>query len=116
MSANTASEYVRAMIHIEANGPGDSERAMRRLENRYGVSYWTLDHLRKRRAKTIEAGLYDRVRLAFIAHCERKAKLLLEQAETALALGADDNVQDIANQVQALAARLAAAKGGGRKL
>ena len=114
MSAAEASTFVRSMIHDEATGPGDYERAMERLEARYGLGFWQLDHLRKRKAKTCNTDLYVRIKLAFIDHCQRKAKILLERAAIAQAVGAsnDDNIRDIADQIRALAARLEAAKGG----
>lgn len=110
MSAVEASGFVRAMIHREAAGPGDAERAMARIEAKYGVGYWTLDHLRKGKAKTCDVGLYARIKAAFIDHCGRQAERLLIEAANAQAVEANEDVAAIQREIQALQARLAAAK------
>ena len=111
MSAAEASFYVREMIHREAKGPGDSERAMSRLEAKYGLNYWTLDHLRKRKAKTCDVTLYARIKAAFADHCGRQAARLLEEAKKVQALEPNEDVAGIQREIEALQARLAAAKG-----
>lgn len=111
MSAAEASFYVRQMIHREAHGPGDHERAMERLEAKYGLGFWTLDHLRKRKAKTCDVTLYARIKMAFADHCGRQAAVLLEAAKTAQAVEPNEDVATIQREIEALQARLAAAKG-----
>lgn len=111
MSAVEASYLVRTMIHTGAKGPGDYERAMERLEAKYGIGFWTLDHLRKNKAKTCEVSLYSRIKLAFVDHCGRQARRLLDQAAMAQAVNPNDDVAAIQSEIQALHARLAAAQG-----
>ncbi len=111
MSAAIASDYVRQMIHRESRGPGDCENAMQRLEARYGIGFWQLDHLRKNKAKTCEVGLYARIKAAFADHCGRQAARLLEEAKTAQAVDSREDVAAIQREIEALVARLAAAKG-----
>jgi hypothetical protein len=110
MSAAEASFYVRQMIHREAHGPGDHERAMERLEARYGLGFWTLDHLRKKKAKTCDVTLYARIKAAFIDHCGKQAAKLLIEADTAMAVNPNDDVAAIQDEIQTLVARLEAAK------
>lgn len=110
MSAAEASFYVRQMIHREARGPGDHEKAMERLEARYGLGFWTLDHLRKNKAKTCDVSLFARIKAAFADHCGKQAARLLIEAETAMAVDPNDDVAAIQREIEALAARLAAAK------
>jgi hypothetical protein len=110
MSAAVASDYVRRMIHLEAGGPGDCERAMEKLEAKYGISFWTLDHLRKKKAKTCDVALFARIKAAFIDHCGKQAAKLIQEAETAQAVTFDDDVAAIEDEIRALAARLALAK------
>lgn len=111
MSAVEASLYVRAMIHRESAGPGEAERAMERIEAKYGIGFWTLDHLRKGKAKTCDVSLYARIKSAFIDHCGRQAQRLLQEAATAQQVNPNDDVAGIEREIQALAARLEAAKG-----
>jgi hypothetical protein len=110
MSAVEASAMVRSMIHLEASGPGDYEPAMERLSRKYGLSFWTLDHLRKRKAKTCDVGVYARIKLAFIDHCSRKAKHLLDQAAQLQSVGINDDLAAIEGEIRSLASRLEAAK------
>lgn len=110
MSAAVASEYVRQMIHRESAGPGDCERAMMKIEAKYAIGFWTLDHLRKRKAKTCDVALFARIKAAFVDHCGAQAARLIQEAETAQAVKFDDDVATIQNEIIALAARLAAAK------
>lgn len=114
MSAAEASVYVRQMIHREARGPGDYENAMVRLEAKYGIGFWTLDHLRKRKAKVCDVSLYARIKAAFADHCGRQAARLLEEAKLLQAVEPNDDVAAIEREIQALAARLETAKTAAR--
>ncbi len=109
MSAEQATMYIRDMIHREASSPGDSEGAMRRLSSRYGLSFWTLDHLRKRKAKTVEAGLFAKIRAAYLAECERQVRKLQEQIQKEKALG-NDHLGNLGSEVEVLASRIQEAK------
>lgn len=111
MSAAEATAYVRQMIQLEALDHGSHERAMKRLARTYGIGFWTLDHLRKNKAKTCDVTLYARIRAAFADHCQRHARRLLEEARTVQAVEHNDDVAAIQREIEALAARLAAAKG-----
>lgn len=111
MSAAQASFYVRQMIHREARGPGDHERAMQRLEAKFGIGFWTLDHLRKNKAKTCDVSLFARIKSAFAAHCGTQARKLMIEADTAMAVNPNDDVAAIQREIAALQARLAAATG-----
>jgi hypothetical protein len=110
MSAAEASMYVRSMIHLEANGPGDCERAMERLEAKYKIGFWTLDHLRKMKAKTCDVSLFARIRAAYIAVCESQIKKLEQQIALEKAMGTDDHLEDLARQASDLAALVQAKK------
>ena len=110
-SANAATVYVRRMVENESRGWGDQENALHRLEKRYGLPFWSLENLRKGRAKSIEASMFEKIREAFVDHCRRQAKRLLHDAEMVRRLGEpNDDVATIEDQIRALAARLEAAK------
>jgi hypothetical protein len=108
MSAAVASEYVRTMIHRESTGPGDCERAMRKIEAKTGIGYWTLDHLRKRKAKTIDVSLFARVRAAYLDLCERQVSRLQEELKIEKAICGDDTLEDLEREAAQLVARIAA--------
>ena len=81
MSVEAATDYVRTMVQRESNGPGDLDNAMRRLEAKYGLPFWTLWHLRKGKAKTVEASLLARIRGAYLDMCQRQASNLLHETK-----------------------------------
>jgi hypothetical protein len=110
-SAQVASGYVRRMVENETRGWGDTDNALNRLEAKYGLPFWTLQNLRTGRAKTVEASLFNRIKAAFVDQCGRHAARLLHEAEMAKAGNPDVDVAAIEDQIRALAARLATAKG-----
>lgn len=112
MSAAVATEYVRRMIECEG---GDAERSMTKLEAKYGIGFWTLDHFRRRKAKTCDVGLFARIQAAFVDHCGTHAARLLHEAQMAQAVTPDDDVAAIEDEIRALASRLAAAKAAAQK-
>lgn len=107
-----AAGFIRRMVNIESGGWGDEADALRRVARESKLSFWTLNNIRIGRAKTVDADVRDRIRLAFIEHCRGHAARLLHEAETAAAKGnKNDDLADIEGQIRALAARLEAAKG-----
>lgn len=111
-AAAEASGFIRRMVQNESGGWGDEAEALRRIARESKLSFWTLNNIRIGRAKTVNADVRDRIRMAFIDHCRGHAARLLHDAETAAAKGnKNDALDDIENQIRALAARLEAAKG-----
>jgi hypothetical protein len=111
-AAAEASGFIRRMVHIESGGWGDEAAALRRIARESKLSFWTLNNIRIGRAKSVNADVRDRIRLAFIEHCRSEAARLLHEAETAAAKGnKNDVLEGIADQIRALAAELEAAKG-----
>jgi hypothetical protein len=76
MSVAAASEMARNLVQRESRGPGDLENAMRRIEAKYGVPYGVLWSLRYRQPKDILVGVFNRLRAAYQAECERQASIL----------------------------------------
>lgn len=86
----TASSYVKLMVEREARGEGDLAGAMDRLARRYGLTRWQIERLRKGRAKTIEAGLFSRIRAAYLAEVERQISKLEHELALERAIGGED--------------------------
>lgn len=105
-----AGNYVRRMVENETRGWGDSENALSRLEARYGLPFWSLNRLRTGRAKTVEAGMFARIRAAYLDLCERQVVKLQHEISIEKALGEDDTIEDLEREARALAARIAAQK------
>ena len=111
MSVDAATEYVRTMVQRESRGPGDLDNAMGRIEARYGIPFWSLWHLRKGKAKTVEASLLARIRAAYLDMCAKQAGNLLHEIEVEAAVGtADDADLDLAAALRALAQKIEARK------
>jgi hypothetical protein len=109
MSVDAATEYVRTMVQRESRGPGDIDNAMTRLEARYGLPFWSLWHLRKGRAKTVEASLLARIKGAYLDMCAKQAGNLLHEIEMEAAAGDDLDI-DIATELEALVEKIKARK------
>lgn len=109
-SAEMASGYVRRMVEKETRGWGDMEGALQRIEARYGLPFWSLDRIRTGRAKTIEAGLFARIRSAYVDMCERQVSILKHEIAIEKALNEDASIEDLEREASALADRIAKAK------
>ncbi len=108
--ASEAGGYVRRMVEREARGWGDQTNAQQRLEARYGLPFWAMDHLRTGRAKTVEAGLFARIRGAYLDLCERQVAKLQHEIAIERTLNEDDTLADLESEARRLAARIQAKK------
>lgn len=85
-------EMHRAMVAREARGPGDIENAMRRLESKYGLDFWTQWGMRYRPPEEIkDRSLIERVRQAYLDMITRSVRRDLQALKAEQAKGADDN-------------------------
>jgi hypothetical protein len=109
-SADMAAGYVRRMVQRESMGWGDQEGALSRLEARYGLPFWSMNNLRTGRAKTVEAGLFARIRGAYLDLCERQIAKLQHEISIEKALNEDDSLEDLEREARSLAARIAEKK------
>jgi hypothetical protein len=107
MSVEAATDYVRTMVQRESRGPGDLDNAMQRLEQRYGLPFWTLWHLRKGKAKTVETSLYARIRGAYLDMCQKQVGSLLHEIAMETAAG-DDDLASLEAEARRLAAKIQA--------
>lgn len=108
-SAELASDYARRMIGMEARG-GAVEEAMSRLEAKTGIGFWTLRALWHRRPKTIDRDLFNSIRSAYLALCERQISTLKHDLAVEQAKGGEDDLGDLVREAETLAAKLRAAK------
>lgn len=85
-----AATWAKQLTQTEARGPGDMENAWRRLEARYGVSWRTFWALRYRRPREITAFLFDQLKAAHSAECERQMRRLQHDIEITQAIAGPD--------------------------
>ena len=109
-TAEVAQGYVRRMVEKESRGWGDQSNALIRIEQKYGLPRWSMDHLRTGRAKTVEAGLFNRIRGAYLDLCERQVLKLRHEIAVEKALNEDDTLEDLEREASQLAARILAKK------
>lgn len=113
-SVDAAVDYANRMIEREIRGPGDTENAMRRIEAKTGVGYWTLWGLRYRRRelKTISADQFSRIQSAYHATCEQQLRALQHDLAVEKAKCGDDAFEDLAAEAEALDEKIRARKEG----
>jgi hypothetical protein len=109
-SAETAAGYVRRMVEWETRGWGDQENALSRIGRKHGLAFWTLNNLRTGRAKTVEAGLFGRIRAAYLAICESQIAKLEQEIAIEKAITCDDTLENLESEARRLAAQIAAAR------
>lgn len=78
-----AQMWASHMVLREARGPGDTENAMRRLENRYGIPWRVFWNLRYRTPADVMVGLYRQLQAAYTMECERQERLLAHERHVA---------------------------------
>jgi len=106
-SVELAADYANRLIEREA-GVGGTEEAMRRVEAKTGIGYWTLWGLRYRRRdlKTIAADQFTRIRNAYLATCQRQLAALQHEIAVEEARCGNDAFADLALEAERLASRL----------
>lgn len=77
-----ASEWANDLVRNEMRGPGDLDRAMRRVERKSGVPYAKLWALRYRKPKDILLSTFFALREAYVAERERQLRMLEHEIET----------------------------------
>jgi len=87
----------------------DTEGALRRFCRDYGLNYWSVEHIRKGRAKSIDAGLFKKIRDAYLSHCEWKLKSLSHEIRVERQMGHDVD-SDIMDAAEALLEKIEARK------
>jgi hypothetical protein len=109
MTLEAASDYARQLVELEARGPGDTEGALFRLEQRYGLGPNQLMHLRAGRAKSCDVSLFARLRLAYLDLCASKVRTLQHKIAIEEAIG-DVSNSDLADRLRSLASEIEAKK------
>lgn len=110
MTVEAATDYARrihAFVERDVRDPDQLEFAFDSFERRYGIGRWTLEHLRKGRAKTCDVGIFARLRAAYLDLCERQVTKLQRQIAIERATG-DDDLGDLEAEAEVLAAKIAA--------
>ena len=89
-----AAMWSKDLTRMKSRGPGDTENAMRSVAREYNLDYgflWSLRY-RRDRLRIISVSVYETIRAAYRAECERQLrKLENEIARTEEIAGADSN-------------------------
>jgi 2-phospho-L-lactate transferase/gluconeogenesis factor (CofD/UPF0052 family) len=101
-----AKRLANELIRFESRGAGDTENAMRRLANRYGISWRVFWNLRYRAPQDVFVSVFEKLQEAHRAECGRQIERLRHEIQIAKLSGV--HVEDLQDQVSALAAELEA--------
>lgn len=110
MSAAVATRYVRRLAELETRGFGDDDNALRRLEAKFGLSYWTLRYLKQGRSTKIDTDAFQRIRDAYLAYCSSQISALQHELRTERELEPDADLESLEAEAQALALKIKEAK------
>lgn len=115
--AMTSAEYVdRArgwadtLVWKECRGPGDMAEARARVEARYGIPAAWLKDLRHRPPKRIGVDLYERLRIAYLNHCERIIQAAAREIEATKQEHPHADLSGLENEAQSVVDAIAAAR------
>lgn len=100
-----AQRLVNEMLRWESRGAGDTENAMRRLGNRHGIPwrvFWTLKY---RVPKDLFVSVFEDIKAAHKTEAQRQLQKVQHELQIAEINGV--YVRDLADQVEALADKLA---------
>lgn len=78
-----AAHWSKDLTRMKSRGPGDIENAMRQIEREYGIEYgflWSLRY-RRDRLRIISVSVYETIRAAYRAECERQMRKLEHEIE-----------------------------------
>lgn len=113
MTVEAATDYARGVHgYLQAGARTDDEldAAYGAFERQYGVGRWTVEHLRKAKAKTCDVSVFAKLKGAYIALCERQVAKLQHQIALEKATDDDDDLRDLESEAARLAAKIQAKK------
>jgi hypothetical protein len=89
-----AALWSKDLTRMKARGPGDTDNAMRSVAREYNIDYgflWSLRY-RRDRLRIISVSVYETIRAAYRAECERQLRKLENEIRiTEEITGADSN-------------------------
>ncbi len=113
MTVEAATDYARGVHgYLQASARTDDEldAAYGAFERQYGIGRWTVEHLRKAKAKTCDVSVFAKLKGAYIALCERQVAKLQHQIAVEKASYDDDDLAVLEAEAAALAAKVRAKK------
>ena len=113
MSVEAAASYasrVHKMLSDGVRSDDDLDVAYDSFERQFGVGRWTIEHLRKLKAKTCDVSVFARLKGGYLALCERQVAKLQHQIAVEKATQNDDDLRDLEAAAAALAAKIQARK------
>ena len=108
-AATDYAQFIHADIASRARSDDELDWAYDQFERQHGVGRWTIEHLRKKKAKGCDIGVFARLQMAYLDICERKAARLANVIAIEKAKG-DDTNSDIAAELEAILAKVRARK------
>ena len=107
MTVDDATAYMKKLIATEMQGPNTLGPAMEKIEQKYGIPFWTQDYIRKGKAKKCDTSLIHRIRAAYLDRCETQLKHFQHEVILEKELNDDSNA-DLAAEIEILLAKIKA--------
>jgi len=106
----TAAAYARKMVERESRGNGDQMNALERVGRDVGMTARSLRRLINGEMADPRISLCGRIRAAYLRLCEREIVKLKHEIAADIARYGDAALRDLDHEVEALAAKVRAAK------
>jgi hypothetical protein len=107
---DVAAAYARKMIERESRGQGDQMNALDRVGREVGMTARALRRLINGETKNPSISIFGRIRAGYLRLCEREIAKLTHEIAADKARYGDAAFEDLDHEVQALAAKVRAAK------
>ncbi|NTA27432.1 hypothetical protein [Allorhizobium ampelinum] len=108
MSTELAAVYISRMVSRESGYVGQ-ENAVKAIGRKIGMDYWPTYRLMKGAVKTVSIETFGKIRGAYLDYCQRQIEILQREIDQAGG-GSNDGFEDLVAEVEALSARIKAAK------
>lgn len=113
MTVEAATDYARGVhgfLQASSRTEDDLDAHYGAFERQFGLGRWTVEHLRKGKAKTCDVSVFAKLRAGYIALCERQVAKLQHQIAVEKATNDDDDLRDLEAAAAALAEKVRAKK------
>ena len=108
--AYDSASRVHNKLTADVRSEDDLDWAYAKFESQYGVGRWTIEHLRKKRAKSCDVGVFAKIKSAYLDLCEAQLRKLEHEIAIEKATDDADDLRDLEAEAAALAEKIAQRK------
>ena len=108
MSTAIITDRMNAIVNAERKRGEQDSSTLERVCRLYDLPFWTLENIRKGRAKTIPLDLLDQLGTVWLAVCDKQLRRWEQELATERAKGFGDDILDLEREAANLRTRLEA--------